>query len=98
MEDAGFREPDLIAMDFPIGNKRRRPCDLKHKSVRFKFSVLLLKYSSQIYQNGTEETKSLVLLILSNCPISIPEKPSHWLAGHSKCSRHAEDSRKLLDG
>lgn len=33
MEDAGFWEADLIAMDFSIGIKRRGPCDLKRQSM-----------------------------------------------------------------
>ncbi|TNN67191.1 hypothetical protein EYF80_022608 [Liparis tanakae] len=33
MGDAGFWEADLVAVDFSIGNKRRRPCYLKHKQL-----------------------------------------------------------------
>lgn len=92
MEDAGFWEADLIAVDFSIRNKRRRPCDLKDNVARFKFRVVHLKDSIH------RKSKGPVHLILYDCPVIIPEKSSHWLAGLSECSRHAEDSRKLLDG
>ena len=92
MENAGFWEADLIAVDFSIRNKRRRPCDLKDKVARLKFRVVHLKDSIH------RKSKSPVHLILYKCPVIIPEKSSHWLAGRSECSRHAEDSRKLLDG
>lgn len=92
MENAGFWEADLIAVDFSIRNKRRRPCDLKDKVARLKFRAVHLKDSIH------RKSKSPVHLILYNCPVIITEKSSHWLAGRSECSRHAEDSRKLLDG
>ena len=47
MEDAGFWEADLIAMDFSVGNKRRGPCDLqfnKDKDVVLKFLVVHIQY------------------------------------------------------
>lgn len=42
MEDAGFWEADLIAVDFSIGNKRMRPCDLKQNVLDLSSGLFIL--------------------------------------------------------